>query len=124
MATGVRRTITILGVTALVAGTPGVAAAKAKTVLDKHGSGISSTRRFAVADHWHLVWSFDCSSFGSKGNFQIYISHPNGNPSLYDNGPNKLARYGSGREYEPRGGRYYLEVNSECSWHVKVKSPT
>jgi len=51
------------------------------TVLDVRGSGIKTTQNFTVGSQWDLVWSYDCSSFGSKGNFIVNVLTPNGQSS-------------------------------------------
>jgi hypothetical protein len=43
-----------------------------KAVATFSGSGIQNTPKFTVTDTWKLSYSFDCSSFGFKGNFQVY----------------------------------------------------
>ena len=34
---------------------------------------------------------------------------------------NQLGKSGSDVEHYHNGGAYYLEMNSECKWHVTVK---
>jgi hypothetical protein len=94
-------------------------AAGPKVLLDKTGSGINTTAKFSPAGDWQIVWSYDCSSFGSSGNFQIYVY--NGDGSLSDVAVNELGAKGSDVTNEHQGGTYYLQMNSECKWHVIVK---
>lgn len=90
-------------------------------VLSISGSGISTTRKFAVSDDWDLAWAYDCSSFGQSGNFIISIEgadtmHP-------EAGTNQLGPKGDGTEHFHGGAGYrYLEMNSECKWSVKAIS--
>ena len=42
--------------------------------------------------------------------------------SFNNAGVNQLGASGSDTEYYHTGGNYYLEVNSECDWHIKVQS--
>ena len=90
-------------------------------MLDVSGSGSKSTQTFTVSDSWQMKWSYDCSSFGDRGNFQVYIYTSDGAMSFDNNGVNQLGSSGSDTEYYHTGGSYYLEVNSECSWHITVQ---
>jgi len=89
----------------------------AATALDISGSGTHSTETFTVNNEWELDWSYDCSSFGSQGNFQIYIYTGR---TLLGVGVNQLGDSDSGTEYLHQGGDIYLEINSECNWSVKA----
>lgn len=100
---------------------PAPAPAAMQTLLDISGSGSKTTESFTAAGAWNLIWSYDCSNFGSKGNFQVFIYDGNGNMSFDNSGVNQLGASGSDTDYYHVGGTYYLEVNSECSWHVTVK---
>ena len=93
------------------------AAATARTVATFSGSGQENTPRFTVTDTWKLVYSFNCSSFGTSGNFQVYEDGGNDfNLSVNDLAMSKSS---STWAYDD-GGTHYLEINSECSWKVKV----
>ncbi len=100
------------------ASTPSPASAP-KVLLDKSGSGINKTASFTAAGDWEIDYSFDCSNFGSQGNFQVYVFNEDG--SVADVPVNDLAAKGQDVSYEHQGGTYYLEMNSECAWHVVVK---
>jgi hypothetical protein len=91
----------------------------AKVLLDKTGSGINKTPDFTAAGDWEIDWSYDCSTFGSSGNFQVIVYNSDG--SLADVAVNELGAKGSDVTNEHQGGTYYLEMNSECNWHVIVK---
>jgi hypothetical protein len=89
-----------------------------KTVATFSGSGIENTPKFTVTDTWKLSYSFDCSNFGSAGNFQVY---EDGGNDFSGVSVNDLAMSKTGSTYAyADGGTHYLEVNSECSWTVKV----
>lgn len=89
-----------------------------KTLLDVTGDGIKQTPNFTAADQWTINYSYDCTAFGSKGNFQIYIYNSDGSPS--DIAANALDMKGEDVTTEHGGGTFYLQINSECSWHVAV----
>ena len=91
----------------------------AKVLLDKTGSGINKTPDFTAAGDWEIDWSYDCSNFGQSGNFQVIVYNSDG--SLADVAVNELGAKGSDVTNEHQGGTYYLEMNSECNWHVIVK---
>jgi hypothetical protein len=89
-----------------------------KTVATYSGSGIDNTPKFTVTATWKLDYSFDCSSFGSPGNFQVY---EDGGNDLGGLSVNDLAMSKTGSTYAyDDGGTHYLEINSECSWTVKI----
>jgi hypothetical protein len=95
-------------------------AAPAGTILDVTGSGIKTTRSFTIGNAWDLIWSYDCSDFGTKGNFQVYVFKADGSLSR-NAGVNELDNSGNGVEHFHQGGTLYLEMNSECTWHVVVQ---
>lgn len=94
------------------------AAAKPVTVATFTGSGAQKTAPFTVPASWRLDYSFDCSGFGYKGNFVVLTdsgSDYNG-ATVNDLAMSKAAvtyAYGD-------AGTHYLDVNSECSWKIKV----
>jgi hypothetical protein len=102
--------------------TPAPTPAQPQTVLDISGSGSKSTQTFTVNSSWQMKWSYDCSSFGDQGNFQVYVYTSDGSLSFENAGVNQLGNGGSDTEYYHTGGSYYLEVNSECNWHLTVQS--
>jgi hypothetical protein len=91
------------------------------TVLNISGSGAQSTANFTIpsrAGGWRVVWSYDCTSFGSAGNFDYYVNKVSG--FTLDFGPNQLGTSGSGTEIYHDTGTFNLQVNSECSWTVQA----
>jgi hypothetical protein len=88
-----------------------------KTLLDIQGSGTKTTEKFTTqGDDWDLSYSYDCSSFGSQGNFIISVK--GGDGSLTEMGVNQLGTQGNDTDHFHTGGTFYLEINSECSWHI------
>jgi len=97
------------------------ATTSAANVLDVSGSGIQKTQKFTTnGGEWQIRWHYDCSTFGQSGNFQVYLYDSSGMPNIV---VNELNTSGSGTDYEHSGGTFYLEINSECDWHVQVVSP-
>jgi len=103
------------------ASTPAPAPAAMQTLLNISGSGTKTTESFTAAGSWNLIWSYDCSNFGDQGNFQVTAYDPSGQPDFNINPVNELGASGSDTEYYHQGGTYYLEVNSECNWTLKVE---
>jgi hypothetical protein len=98
-----------------------IAAAPAPTtLLDVSGSGIKTTQAFTVGPTWAMTWSYDCSAFGSRGNFIVNVMTTDGHGSR-NAGTNQLGTGGSDVEHFHVGGTFYLEINSECGWHVTVQ---
>lgn len=98
--------------------TPAARAAAPKTVATFTGSGTQKTAQFTVTSTWALSYAFDCSSFGYKGNFQVFTD---GGSDFSGVTVNDLAMSKSAVTYAYNdAGTHYLEVSSECSWTVKV----
>lgn len=91
--------------------------AKTVTLIKASGSGIKNTDPFEAPDEWTLKYSFDCSNFGTSGNFQVYV-YDGGD--LVDVSVNELKDSGkdSTRVYD--SGHLHLQINSECDWTVKA----
>src|SRR5579875_83575 len=78
-----------------------------------------STSQFSESQNWEMAWSFDCSSYGSPGNFMVDVNQPTGDTTT-DPGPNELGMSGSGTDYYTDTGTFSLSINSECSWTITV----
>jgi len=92
-----------------------------QVLLDIKGSGTKSTQKFTAGSDWDLNWSYDCSNFGYQGNFQVTVFNGDGTESFNNAPVNQLGKSGSDVEHYHAGGTYYLEVNSECNWHIQAK---
>ena len=91
-----------------------------KVLLSESGSGIKKTERFQTNGPWHLKYSYDCTGqLGGQGNF-IVSEYSGGDSIPSDVLVNELDSQGQSTTpvYDP--GQHYLDVNSECSWHVTV----
>jgi hypothetical protein len=95
---------------------PTAAAAAPVVLLDLKGSGIHRSKKFTADGEWTIAYTYDCASFGQKGNFQIFVE---GDTS--DVAANELAAQGQGSQNEFTPGTFDLNMNSECDWHVTVK---
>ena len=94
------------------------AAPAKRVVLVGSGSGIKNTADFTTGSDWSIAYTFNCKSFGSEGNFQIYVYDGS---DLSDVPANDLATKGGATSYEHgESGTHYLQINSECAWTVKV----
>lgn len=92
-------------------------AAAPETVATFSGSGITNTPQFAVSSTWKLDYSFDCSGFGDgTGNFIILEDGTYGAMEVDELAASKT---GSSYAYDD-AGTHYLEVDSECSWTLKI----
>ena len=82
------------------------------------GKGIENTPKFTVGRDWKLEWSYNCSSFGLKGNFIVF---EDGGRDLSGVRVNELGKGGHSTTYAYNdAGRHYLAVDSECAWKAKV----
>lgn len=103
------------------------AAAPAKHVLIRFaGSGIKNSAPFDVGSGLLTVtYRFNCASFGSSGNFVADLLYGNQASLSGDDQSiaNDLAMSGGQTTTvypQDPGKDYYLSVNSECSWRLKV----
>lgn len=88
---------------------------KPRTVLTESGTGTKSTKTFRVHGDWDLHYSYNCSNFGSSGNFQVW---GDGGIDVY---VNELEHHNSDVTHEHHGGgSMALKINSECHWKIKV----
>jgi hypothetical protein len=91
-------------------------------VPNKQGSGQSSLAAFTIPSNskgWNLGWAYNCSGFGSSGNFIVTINGI-GNTQSSDAGVNQLGAIGNSVESYYDTGTFQLVVNSECNWDLKV----
>lgn len=91
-------------------------------LLNQTGSGDASLQAFTVpsgATLWGIGWSYDCSGFGSRGNFIVNIVRPGGGFTS-NQGVNELGTSGHSVEYYYDHGPFQLEISSECNWSIKV----
>ncbi|MBO0727704.1 MAG: hypothetical protein J2P57_00510 [Acidimicrobiaceae bacterium] len=87
-----------------------------KTLLDLSGSGAKASAPFQAPSHWTLSYSYDCSSFGYQGNFQVTVMDNSGVPVAFP--VNELGTSGQSQSDVYNSGQLHIEVNSECDWHV------
>lgn len=95
------------------------AAPTPKVLLDQSSSGDVSTAPFTTTGDWTLTYTFDCTNYGYAGNFQIYIENTDGSENT-DEGANDLSMSGGNTDHYYDSGQHYLEINTECDWHVTV----
>jgi hypothetical protein len=92
------------------------------------GSGIKNSAPFNVGNGpLTVTYHFDCAAFGGSGNFAADLLY--GNQSSLNSDDQSIAN-----DLAPSGGQtttvypqdpgqdYYLSVNSECNWRIKVVS--
>ncbi len=90
-----------------------------KLVMYSIGTDTHQTRLFRVnGSEWHIAWSYNCQSWGSKGNFSVEIHTRSGD--LFNVAANQLGNVGRGTDYEHQGGTFYLDIDSECAWNIRV----
>jgi len=104
-----------------VATTPPTTAAPAAPVVlwQQSGSGQASGQQFTVPAKdkgWNEVWTYNCASFGSSGNFISTINGYGGASSTTDGGANELGASGSSANHYYDTGTFSIDINSECDW--------
>jgi hypothetical protein len=101
-----------------IGGQPAGTTHPATTLLQASGNGIKNTGPFTVSGPWTLAYTYDCSGFGSKGNFIVEVADSNG--GMVGFAANELGAKGSASTAQYSTGNLHLEVNSECAWTVTV----
>ncbi|HEU0025573.1 MAG TPA: hypothetical protein VFQ25_00525 [Ktedonobacterales bacterium] len=93
------------------------------TVQNFKGNGIKTTDTFSVPATWKLTWTCDPHSFYG-GSYNVAVT-------LYDSGGNmvdlpvnticKAGNTGDTTTEHTDPGQYYLNVNSEAAWTIKIQ---
>jgi hypothetical protein len=86
-----------------------------RVLLDLAGTGIKNSDEFSAPSHWRIHYTYDCSSFGQQGNFQIYVEEGS---TPVDAPVNELGAKGDSTTDVYHAGTVHLSMNSECDWHV------
>lgn len=92
------------------------------------GSGIRNSASFTVNSSAVTArYSYDCSAFGSSGNFIADLVSGSPGSGNYDDQSiaNELGSGGGQTTTvypQDQGATYHLEVNSECSWSITLTS--
>ena len=82
-------------------------------VVSFSGSGGKNTRPFNVSDEWEIQWD------ATGDIFQIFLYSSDG--ELVGVAANQSSS-GKGSSYQPKAGRYYLQVNALGGWTVDIVS--
>lgn len=96
------------------AAAPTSAAATPVVLYSKTGTGTGSTPDFTTGAEWQVAYTYDCSAFGSPGNFAVTSED-------FQLAIDQLGMKGADTEYvhgDP--GTHSLSIDSECAWTIKV----
>ena len=103
-----KKMIIFIGVVCFIAGN---IFAQNNIVKTFSGSGAKNTRPFAVKDGWEIQWD-------AKGDiFQLYLYTANGDMKGV---PANQQGAGKGTSYQPKAGKYYLQVNAMGDWAIRI----
>ncbi|MGC1783606.1 MAG: DUF732 domain-containing protein [Acidobacteriaceae bacterium] len=100
-----------------------------QVLLSFSGNGIENSAPFLVnSSQVTVTYSFNCASFGGSGNFIADLEYGNQSSLNSDDQSIANALAPSGQTTttvypQDPGNDYYVAVNSECSWTIKVESP-
>jgi hypothetical protein len=88
-----------------------------RQMLNVSGDGIKTTATFATGAEWTLTYTYDCTDFGSSGNFIVSEYSSDGSPTSVL--VNLVGAKGSDTvPVHADAGQHYLQLNSECTWTV------
>jgi hypothetical protein len=104
-----------------VTSSSGAAVATPVTFTSTQSGDTANPQQFSVGGKWTMAWSYDCSAFGSQGNFAVEINQPAGDDAA-DIGPNELGTGGSGTDSYSDTGVFSLDVLSECDWSITINA--
>ena len=103
-----------------------VVAIPPRVLWSASGSGSQSGPKFAVpagARQWLEVWQYDCSSYGSRGNFIASITGYGSAQYTTDSGVNQLGNGGHGINHYFDTGTFSIQIISECDWTETIELP-
>jgi hypothetical protein len=124
-------TVTVTRTARRAAAAPASASAPARSsgvLFTFSGSGIRNSASFTVNSSAVTArYSYDCSAFGSSGNFIADLVSGSPGSGNYDDQSiaNELGSGGGQTTTvypQDQGATYHLEVNSECSWSITLTS--
>jgi hypothetical protein len=97
--------------------------ASGNVLLEMSGTGHRQSATFVVPGPWDLGYTYDCSNFPDRtGDFFVTVHDGDGSVSTGDPGVDES---GPGRDavaYGRWAGAYYVSVDTECHWAVKVRA--
>ena len=101
------------------------AAAASAVLFSKSGNGIYNSAPFAVGSAATVSYSYNCAAFGTSGNFTGDLETPDQSSLNSDDQSfaNAIGNSGSATStvYPQNPGQdYYVAINSECDWTVKI----
>lgn len=115
-------------------GSTSAAQPRESTLLDRQGSGTTTTGSFNVPSgtrDWDLIWSFSCppsanqsSGLVKLGNFAVLV-YKGTTQDTGDRGVVQGGLTGNGTEHYSDSGTFSLHIGSpvSCTWAVKVAVP-
>ncbi|MHB8508032.1 MAG: hypothetical protein ACYDGR_05195 [Candidatus Dormibacteria bacterium] len=95
-------------------------------LAETSGSGQSRTPSFSVKGPFTLNYQFECSTaiarggFGTTGSFEATIRDAAGADAFDGQGVFDQGSAGLNSRTYPTGGTFYVDVASDCDWHVSV----
>ena len=102
------------------------AGAAPSVALTISGPGYKKSSLVRVHAGWEVRWAYDCppsvgqGGFGIVGSFDAIVRNANGDEAFPLKDISNQGSAGQGRVDYPQGGNFYLEIQSECNWEVKV----
>jgi hypothetical protein len=94
--------------------------APAATIFESAGTGSSTSKPFAVKASWAIAWSYDCTNAPkSAAAFTVNVQGTPAESPITPTGPS-----GIDITHFHQPGTYYLNIETGCSWHVRVFNET
>jgi hypothetical protein len=92
----------------------------ATTIFESAGTGSSTSKPFAVKASWAIAWSYDCTNAPkSAAAFTVNVQGAPAESPIAPAGPS-----GIDITHFHEAGTYSLNIETGCSWHVRVFNET
>ncbi len=88
----------------------------ATTIYESEGTGSKTSKPFAANASWAIAWSYDCSKAPKSASaFSVNVQGGNAESPIMPTGPS-----GIDITHFHDAGTFYLNIETGCTWHVRV----
>ncbi len=116
----------VLALTACAGGAAAGPSLTTRTLLDATASGHLTTQDVSVPGAWLAVFTWDCADARSRGDttadgFSVTVSNADDMSLAEEHSKTvRTGRKGGDTLHFKQGGTFYLEINTDCSWRLRM----
>jgi hypothetical protein len=104
----------------VVSSVPTVPTGPPRILLNTSGTSNDQTATFSTSGSWTVNYSYTCKGLtGAAARFQV-IAYADDGSGQTDTAVDVEKAAGVGAKVEHLNGSFYVDVVSQCSWHVVV----